>query len=99
MLRAKRGRIAPAQIVLIAGRKKRAWFIDGQCKASRESDLRDLIDKDAVFGQFGADCLEEGQLRREFGKALPQLGLTVPHFVVAWRTPDIEFDEFVDQCT
>src|SRR4029078_1180415 len=51
-----------------------------------------------VIRQFGADRLEEGQLWRELGKTLAQLGLTAPHFVVAWCTARIYFGELCDQC-
>ena len=99
VLRAKRGRIAPTEIILIAGRKKCAGSVDGQCKACGKSDLRDLVDKNSVFGKFGADRLEEGQLWRELGKTLPQLGLTAQHFIATRRTAEIEFCELIDQRT
>ena len=42
--------------------------------------------------------LAPGQLRREFGKSLPQPGLAVKHFITARWAEAIDPDELVDQC-
>src|SRR6185437_5429974 len=71
VLRAERGGISPAKIVLVAGREKSTRSIDRKLKPGGEADLRHVVHIDAVFRQFGADDVEEGELRREPGHALP----------------------------
>jgi hypothetical protein len=60
-----------AKIVLVAGREKSTRSIDRKRKPGGEADLRHVVHIDAVFRQFGADDVEEGELRREPGHALP----------------------------
>src|SRR5947209_1195752 len=70
VLRAKRSGKAPAEIVLIAGRKKRARLVDRKREASREPDLRHFVDEDALFRELGTDRCEDRKLRRKLGEPL-----------------------------
>ena len=63
LLRAERGGIAPAEIVLIAGRQESARLVDRHGEARDKADLRDFVDENAVLRQRGADGLEESELR------------------------------------
>ncbi len=54
MLRAERGGVTPAEIVLEAGREKCARLVDREGEAGCKAELRYLVDEDAVFGQFSA---------------------------------------------
>src|SRR6185312_13539257 len=65
VLSAKRGRKAPAEIVLVAGREEGARLVHGEEQAGRKADLRDLVDIDAVLRQLGAYRVEERGLRRD----------------------------------
>ena len=66
VLRAERGGKTPAEIVLIARRDVGARLVDREGEARGKADLGDLVDENAVLRQFGADRVEEGDLRREF---------------------------------
>ena len=80
VLRAERGGKAPAEIVLIAGREKRARLVDRKGEAGGKADLRDFVDIDAVLRQFGADRVEEGELRRELCQTLRAIWPGAPAF-------------------
>ena len=84
ILRAERGGEAPAEIVLIAGREERARLVDRKREAGGEADLRHLVDENAVLGQFGADRVEKGDLRRELGEALAR-SFACRSSISAWR--------------
>ena len=58
-LRAERGSVAPAEIVLIARREKGARRIGREGEAARKADLRDLVDENAVVRQRAANCAHE----------------------------------------
>jgi len=68
VLSAERGRVAPAEIVLIAGRKESARRVDREGEAGDEADLGHLVDEDAVLRQFGPDGIEEGELGASLSK-------------------------------
>src|SRR5208282_4146631 len=56
---------APAEIVLVAGRKEGARLEHRKGEAGDEADLRHLVDEDAVLRERRPDRLEEAQLRLE----------------------------------
>src|SRR5665811_1758202 len=91
VLRAERGGVAPAEIVLITGREKRARLVDRHGEAGGEADLRDLVDINAVLRQLSADDDEEGELRAKLVEACAQLGLALLHFVAARGAARIMF--------
>ena len=80
VLRAKRGRITPAEIVLIARRQKGSRLVDRKQQPRGKTDLGDFIDEDAILGQLGADRVEKPDLRRELRQSPAHLGLPVLHF-------------------
>ncbi len=75
MLRAERGGKAPAQRILKAGRDIGARLVDRERPPRGENHLRDVFDENAVFGQFGADRFEKGDLRRDLS---PTASATLP---------------------
>src|SRR3954464_2631534 len=83
VLRAERGRIAPAEIVLIARREKGARLVDGEGEARRKADLRHLVHEDTVFGQLGSDRFKDRKLWREYGKSFAPSRLPLVHLVFA----------------
>src|SRR6185437_2479566 len=93
----ERRRVTPAEIVLIAGREKRARLVYWHGDAGDEADLRDLVDEDAVLGQFGAHGVDKGELRAEFLQPLFQLGLALQHLFAARGAPRVHASERVDQ--
>ena len=66
-LDAERGGVSPAERALIAGRDECAGAVDRIAEAGCVSELRDLVDEDAVFRQCRPDRLQKFQLRLEHG--------------------------------
>src|SRR5262249_44921679 len=69
VLRAERGGVAPAEIVLVARRKERPRLVDRKQEPGGKTDLGDLVDEDAVFGQLRPDRVEKADLRGELVQA------------------------------
>src|SRR5262249_2943001 len=81
MLDAESSRIAPSKVVLIARRQKSARLVDRKGKACGESDLRNLVDVDAILWEFCTDYLKKSELRRELGESFSQFHLPPQHLV------------------
>src|SRR5437762_1059867 len=75
--------VTPAQVVLISGGKEGSRLIDRQQEPRGKTHLRDLVDEHALLGKLRADRFEQGDLRRELGKAAAHLRLPRLHFGVA----------------
>src|SRR5262245_54204558 len=75
VLDAQSSGIAPAKIVLVAGRQKCACLVDRKGDPGSEPDLCDFVDVDTIVRQFSPDCVEESELRRKLCKSYSQLGL------------------------
>ena len=97
ILGAERGGKAEAEIVLIAGRQVGARPVDRKGETGGKTDLRDLVDEDAVFRQFGADRREVGELRRELGQALVHARMAPAHLLGARRPPPVVRRQHVEQ--
>src|SRR5581483_7279927 len=98
MLRAERGGIAPAEIVLVAGRQERARAIDRHGDAGGKTNLRDVVDVNAVVRQRGADGIEKGKLGRELAlQTSAKPGLPLKHFVTALGAARVRKRERVDE--
>src|SRR5512135_1087466 len=83
MLRAECGGKTPTQRVLITGRKKRARLVNRKYQPGGKTDLRYLIDKNAVLGKFGADGVEECDLRGKLLHPLAPNRLPLPQLRLA----------------
>src|SRR3974377_232766 len=81
----------PSPLIASTGPSGRAWVGGG------EAGLGDLVDPDAVVGQFGPDDVQKGELRADlFLKALAQSGMPILHLRLARRTADIGAAKLVD---